>query len=155
MHNIEDRERVRREVVILAEDDNTQTLHDSELNEGFYDDEDSEEKEDEQKEGEQKSMPWLIITTGKILTEGSLPYHHYFIAIAFMCFFSIFLTFMSLNADREYRQREKYASVLHERVILREEQRYELSSKSTVTSRLKSHGIELIELSKNSRIIEK
>ncbi|MBO5890701.1 MAG: hypothetical protein J6Q28_04655 [Alistipes sp.] len=154
MHNIEDRERVRREVVILAEDDNTQTLHDSELNEGtdeeFYEDEDSEEKE-----GEQKSMPWLIITTGKILTEGSLPYHHYFIAIAFMCFFSIFLTFMSLNADREYRQREKYASVLHERVILREEQRYELSSKSAVTSRLKSHGIELIELSKNSRIIEK
>jgi predicted TPR repeat methyltransferase len=62
---------------------------------------------------------------------------------------------MSLNADREYRQREKYASVLHERVVLREEQRYELSSKSAVTNRLKSHGIELIELSKNSRIIEK
>ena len=154
MHNIEDRERVRREVVILAEDDNTQTLHDSELNEGA-DEESYEDEDSEEKEGEQKSMPWLIITTGKILTEGSLPYHHYFIAIAFMCFFSIFLTFMSLNADREYRQREKYASVLHERVILREEQRYELSSKSAVTSRLKSHGIELIELSKNSRIIEK
>ncbi|MBR4843902.1 MAG: hypothetical protein IKV06_03210 [Alistipes sp.] len=153
MHNTEDRERVRKEVVILSEEDNTQTRHDNELYEEV--DEGTDEELDEDEESEEKSMPWLIITTGKILTEGSLPYHHYFIAIAFMCFFSIFLTFMSLNADREYRQREKYASVLHERVVLREEQRYELSSKSAVTSRLKSHGIELIELSKNSRIIEK
>lgn len=149
MYNIEDRDRVRKEVVILSEEENTQASNDptEEL------DEELDEGEDESDNG--KSMPWLIITTGKILTEGSLPYHHYFIAIAFMCFFSIFLTFMSLNADREYRQREKYASVLHERVVLREEQRYELSSKSAVTNRLKSHGIELIELSKNSRIIEK
>lgn len=153
MHNIEDRDRVRKEVVILSEEDNAQTRHDNELYEEV--DEGADEELDEDEESEEKSMPWLIITTGKILTEGSLPYHHYFIAIAFMCFFSIFLTFMSLNADREYRQREKYASVLHERVVLREEQRYELSSKSAVTSRLKSHGIELIELSKNSRIIEK
>ena len=142
---------MRKEVVILSEDDNTQTHHDSDL----YEEVDEELDDELDDEGEEKSMPWLIITTGKILTEGSLPYHHYFIAIAFMCFFSIFLTFMSLNADREYRQREKYASVLHERVVLREEQRYELSSKSAVTGRLKSHGIELIELSKNSRIIEK
>jgi hypothetical protein len=149
MYNIEDRDRVRKEVVILSEEENTQANNDP--NEEL--DEELDEGEDEGDNG--KSMPWLIITTGKILTEGSLPYHHYFIAIAFMCFFSIFLTFMSLNADREYRQREKYASVLHERVVLREEQRYELSSKSAVTNRLKSHGIELIELSKNSRIIEK
>lgn len=149
MYNIEDRDRVRKEVVILSEEEDTQASNDP--NEEL--DEELDEGEDEGDNG--KSMPWLIITTGKILTEGSLPYHHYFIAIAFMCFFSIFLTFMSLNADREYRQREKYASVLHERVVLREEQRYELSSKSAVTSRLKSHGIELIELSKNSRIIEK
>ena len=149
MYNIEDRDRVRKEVVILSEEENTQASNES--NEEL--DEELDEGEDEGDNG--KSMPWLIITTGKILTEGSLPYHHYFIAIAFMCFFSIFLTFMSLNADREYRQREKYASVLHERVVLREEQRYELSSKSAVTNRLKSHGIELIELSKNSRIIEK
>lgn len=149
MYNIEDRDRVRKEVVILSEEETTQASNDP--NEEL--DEELDEGEDESDSG--KSMPWLIITTGKILTEGSLPYHHYFIAIAFMCFFSIFLTFMSLNADREYRQREKYASVLHERVVLREEQRYELSSKSAVTNRLKSHGIELIELSKNSRIIEK
>ena len=145
MHYTEEntKERVRREVVILADEQSHASNHNEEH--------DSVEDEDEK----ESSAPWLMITTGKILTEGSLPYHRYFIAIAVMCFFSIFLTFMSLNADREYRQREQYASVLHERAVLKEEMRYNLSSKSAVTSRLKRHNIELIDLSKDSRIIEK
>lgn len=143
MQKFEDKERVRREVIILSDEEQGANN-------------DVEEQEEEvQEEEEESNMPWLIITTGKILTEGSLPYHRYFIAIAIMCFFSIFLTFMSLNADREYRQRERYASILHERAVLKEEQRYGLSSKSAVTNRLKQHGIELIDLSKDSRIIER
>jgi hypothetical protein len=137
-------ERVRREVVILTDEQSHTSNHEEEPSD--------EEDEDDQRESH---APWLMITTGKILTEGSLPHHRYFIAIAVMCFFSIFLTYMSLNADREYRQREKYASVLHERAVLKEELRYSLSSKSAVISRLKRHNIELIELSKDSRIIEK
>lgn len=144
----EERERMRREVVILNEEQEERNEEQEGVNEELND-------EEELEDGERRSMPWLIFTTGKILTEGSLPYHRYFIAIAVMCFLSIFLTFMALNADREYRQREAYASILHERAILREEKRYSLSSKSEVTSRLKRHGIELVELSKNSRIIEK
>lgn len=145
MHYNEDntKERVRREVVILTDEQSHASTHQEVPN----DEEDEEQRE--------SYAPWLMITTGKILTEGSLPYHKYFIAIAVMCFFSIFLTYMSLNADREYRQREQYASVLHERAVLKEELRYSLSSKSAVTSRLRRHNIELIELSKDSRIIEK
>lgn len=147
MHYNEDntKERVRREVVILTAEDNDTAQPEIE----------QENEEDEEQQEDEKSTPWLAITTGKILTDGSLPHHKYFIAIAVMCFFSIFLTFMSLNADREYRKREDYASVLHERAVLKEELRYSLSSKSAVTTRLKRHNIELIELSKDSRIIEK
>ena len=141
------KERVRREVVVIS-DEQSQTPSTEAA-------ETEQEEEQEEQEERRANTPWLMITTGKILTEGSLPYHKYFIAIAIMCFFSIFLTFMSLNADREYRQREQYASVLHERAVLKEEERYGLSSKSAVTSRLKRHNIELIELSKDSRIIEK
>lgn len=162
MHNTEERDRVRREVVILNEETtpNHTNNEEREGREGQERDEEQEgqegqERDEEQEMGEKRSMPWLIFTTGRILTEGSLPYHRYFIAIAIMCFLSIFLTFMSLNANREYKQREEYASILHERAILREEKRYGLSSKSAVTSRLQKHGIELIELSKDSRIIEK
>lgn len=145
------KERVRREVVILTDEE--RDTHSGAAAHNLSDDD--QEEEGEQKEEQESGAPWLMITTGKILTEGSLPYHRYFIAIAIMCFFSIFLTFMSLNADREYRQRERYASILHERSVLKEELRYSLSSKSAVTSRLKRHNIELIELSKESRIIEK
>ena len=135
------KERVRREVVILSEQSSAEEHH--------------EEEHTEEEEEKESSAPWLVITTGKILTEGSLPHHRYFIAIAVMCFFSIFLTFMSLNADREYRQREQYASVLHERAVLKEELRYSLSSKKAVTERLKSHNITLVDLSKDSRLVEK
>lgn len=149
MHHTEDntQERVRREVVILTDEEREEPQ-----SEATAEGEEGEESEEQEQES---SAPWLVITTGKILTEGSLPTHRYFIAIAIMCFFSIFLTFMSLNANREFRQREQYASVLHERAVLKEELRYSLSSKSAVTSRLKRHNIELIELSKDSRIIEK
>lgn len=145
------KERVRREVVILTDEE--RDTHSGAAAQNLSDDD--QEEEGEQKGEQESGAPWLMITTGKILTEGSLPYHRYFIAIAIMCFFSIFLTFMSLNADREYRQLERYASILHERSVLKEELRYSLSSKSAVTSRLKRHNIELIELSKESRIIEK
>jgi hypothetical protein len=141
-------ERVRREVVILT-DEERDTEHSQTPNEV------GDESEQEEQQEQEESAPWLVITTGKILTEGSLPHHRYFIAIAIMCFMSIFLTFISLNADREYREREQYASILHERSVLKEEMRYSLSSKSAVTARLKRHNIELIELSKDSRIIEK
>ncbi len=156
MHYNEDnrKERVRREVVILAQEETN--IPTNEQHEEVDESQEQEQEAGEEAEAEKRSSaPWLMITTGKILTEGSLPYHKYFIAIAVMCFFSIFLTFMALNADREYRHREQYASLLHERAVLKEELRYSLSSKSAVTARLKRHNIELIELSKDSRIIEK
>ena len=153
-YNQEDtKERMRREVVILSNDTQQGAEGAERTNGAAAEDEEIEEQGEE--EDQESNAPWLVITTGKILTEGSLPTHRYFIAIAIMCFFSIFLTYMSMNADREYRQREQYASVLHERSVLKEELRYSLSSKSAVISRLKRHNIELIELSKDSRIIEK
>lgn len=143
--DIEAQERIRREVIILeSEEHDPATERDDEDNDGVEHDSDT-----------RREKPWMMFTTGSILTDGTLPYYRYFIAIAAMCFVSIFLTFMSLNADREYRLREKYASVLHERAVLKEEERYGLSSKNAVQRRLEEHGIELIDLSKESRLIER
>lgn len=97
---------------------------------------------------------WQHIVTGSILTSGAVPYYRYLIAIAVMCFVSIFLTFMLLNADREYRRKNEYAKVLYERSVLMDERRYNLSSKRAVTERLREYGIELIDLSNDSRVIE-
>lgn len=143
----DERSRIQREVIIL-DDEEYDTAED-----GI--DEECEHEECEHEDGTKREKPWMMFTTGSILTDGTLPYYRYFIVIAAMCFLSIFLTFMSLNADREYRRREKYASVLHERAVLKEEERYGLSSKSAVQKRLKEYGIELIDLSKESRLIER
>jgi hypothetical protein len=122
----------------------------------------SEEDEDDVNESESaedkpKTAKRLIdhIITGSLLTEGTVPYYRYFIAIAVMCFLSIVLTFLSLNASNEYRRKERTLTTLHERSVVKDEQRYELSSKSAVTNRLKEHNIELIDLAKSSRLIEK
>lgn len=139
-HEMERRRRISREVII-ENDDEEQTSE--------------EEVEEEQEQSAKPKSIWQHITTGTFLTSGAVQYYRYLIAIAVMCFLSIFLTFMSLNADREYRRLEKYATVLNERAVLKAEERYSLSSKSVVTERLKSYGIVLTDLSNDSRLIEK
>ena len=151
------RRRIDREVVRIKQEEAT--------NEEEIDDEDIKEEESEEvetQEGEEKPQakkrPKSLvdhIITGSLLTDGTVPYYRYFIAIAVMCFLSIFLTFMSLNTSNEYRRKERLATTLHERSVVKDEQRYGLSSKSAITERLKSYNIELIDLSRDSRLIEK
>ena len=154
----DEQERIHREVVIIEEDnDDGYDVEEPDEEEGTIEDEGEDEPFADINAADRAEQEiengWMLITTGRILTDGALPYYRYFIAIAIMCFFSIFLTFVSLNANREYRQREKYASVLHERSVLKEEERYGLSSKSEITSRLEGYGIKLVDLSKESRLI--
>lgn len=132
------------------------------IEEDESEEDESEEDEDDVNESESaedkpKTAKRLIdhIITGSLLTEGTVSYYRYFIAIAVMCFLSIVLTFLSLNASNEYRRKERTLTTLHERSVVKDEQRYELSSKSAVTNRLKEHNIELIDLAKSSRLIEK
>ena len=146
-----DQNRIRREVIILEEQED-------DTNEAYPDDNDNHQTEVEteaEQHAKPKDKPWMIFTTGAILTDGTLPYYRYFIAIAVMCFISIVLTFMSLNADREYRQREEYATILRERAVLVEEQRYGISSKSEVERMLRERNIEMIDLSDKSRLIRR
>lgn len=148
------RSRINREVVRIDEEPSP-----------FIDDNEdmSEESDNEVIDGgnEESSAPnhdkSLIdhIITGSLLTDGTIPYHRYFIVIAVMCFISIVLTFLSLNAGNEYRRKEAQVTALHEHSVVMDEERYELSSKRAVTERLKEYNIELVDLSKSSRLIEK
>ena len=167
------RRRIDREVVLVEEqEENLIDTHSS--NEEFdnddvesaeeEDNDDNELEEDDEEEGdddddveEEKRNKSFIdhIITGSMLTGGAVPYYRYFIAIAVMCFLSIFLTFISLNAGNECRRKEHMVTTLHERSVVKEEQRYGLSSKQAITERLKSYNIELVDLSKSSRLIEK
>lgn len=148
------RSRINREVVILKSDDDEIEEVDNIYNEPIVDEEDDELNEEHAAAKRDKSLLQHIFT-GSLLTDGTVPYYRYFIAIAVMCFLSIFLTFLSLNTGHEYRRKERLATMLHERSVVKEEQRYGLSSKSAITTRLKEHNIELVDLSKKSRLIER
>ena len=177
------RRRINREVVLVEEQENLNAAENDEQEESLIDthssneefdnddieseeedDDDNELEEDDEEEGdddddveEEKRNKSFIdhIITGSMLTGGAVPYYRYFIAIAVMCFLSIFLTFISLNAGNECRRKEHMVTTLHERSVVKEEQRYGLSSKQAITERLKSYNIELVDLSKSSRLIEK
>lgn len=153
------RRRIDREVVRIDEDERPGAPIEEQYEEDEVYDEDLyiEEEAAESEEAETKRPKRLIdhIITGSLLTESTVPYYRYFIAIAVMCFLSIVLTFISLNTSNEHRRKERKVTTLHERSVVKDEQRYGLSSRSAVTERLKEYNIELVDLSKNSRLIEK
>jgi uncharacterized protein YutE (UPF0331/DUF86 family) len=157
------RRRIDREVVILPSEEVKEEIKDeaqeSDIEQMVGDEEEDiecadEDIESEEEDNSEKSL-FDFITEGLLLTHGAVPYYRYFIAIAIMCFLSICLTFISLNAGHEQRRKEKQITILHERSVVKEELRHELSSKSAITERLRKHNIELIDLSKDSRLIEK
>lgn len=149
--------RIDREVVIVKNNEEQDEEQEADITENAVDSTEEHEELNEGHATEVKRNKSIVqhIITGSLLTDGAVPYHRYFIAIAVMCFVSIFLTFLSLNTSNEYRRKERTLTTLHERSVIKEEQRYGLSSKSAVTSRLKEYNIELVDLSKNSRLIEK
>lgn len=149
--------RIDREVVIVKNQEEHNEEQEADITENAVDSTEEHEELNEGHATEVKRNKSIVqhIITGSLLTDGAVPYHRYFIAIAVMCFVSIFLTFLSLNTSNEYRRKERTLTTLHERSVIKEEQRYGLSSKSAVTSRLKEYNIELVDLSKNSRLIEK
>lgn len=163
--------RIRREIVRVEEDDEDDELKediDDEIEDDAEDDEqtqidDNDEEEDnaeddEDEESEEKVQPsksiWRHIVTGGFITsDGATQYYRYLVAIAIMCFISIFLTFMSLNADNEYRRKERYVSVLRERSVLKSEERYRASSRDEVVRRLaEEHGVVMVDQNNSQRI---
>lgn len=157
------RRRIDREVVILSSEDTEEELakedEESDIEQMMGDEEEDVECNDEDIESEEENNKeksfYDFITSGLLLTHGAVPYYRYFIAIAIMCFLSICLTFISLNASHEQRRKENQITILHERSVIKEEMRHELSSKSAITERLRKYNIELVDLSKDSRLIEK
>ena len=146
------------------DEDDTEDIEDDELDD---DTEESEEGQDADTESEDesndeadettkpqsKSLWRHIVTGGFITSDGALQYYRYLIAIAIMCFISIFLTFMSLNADSEYRHKEQQVSRLRERSVLKSEERYRISSRDEVVRVLKEeHGIVMVDQKSSQRM---
>ena len=136
-------------------DDDEQTQIEREDDDEEADDEDEDDEKDEaENEAQPSKSIWRHIVTGGFITsDGATQYYRYLIAIAIMCFISIFLTFMSLNADSEYRRKERYVTLLRERSVLKSEERYRASSRDEVVRKLEEeHGVVMIDQNNSQRI---
>lgn len=113
-----------------------------------------EQRAKEERERRRKSSILVQLFTGGFLSSSSAAgYFYMFIAVAVMCFICIFLTFMSLNADREYRQLQNQLMVLNERAIMFEEQRYNITTRESIDRLLEQHDIRLKDLDEQSKVI--
>lgn len=148
--------RIRREIIRVENEEVEQSEEDETKAEGTEKSCDSAESatgEEEQEDNGSKSLWRHILTGGFITSDGALQYYRYLIAIAVMCFISIFLTFMSLNADSEFRRKEKMVAVLRERAVLKSEERHRISSRDEVVRMLKEwDNIEMIDQNNSQRM---
>ena len=158
--------RIRKEIIRVDAEEDEDDEEDEEAEDEDVDDEaddeeeeedggDEEQEDDKVDEGAKPSRSiWKHIVTGGFITsDNASQYYRYLIAIAIMCFVSIFLTFMSLNADSEYRRKESELAVLRERSVLKSEERYRISSRDEVVRMLKeSDGIEMVDQNNSQRM---
>ena len=157
--------RIRKEIIrVDAEEDEESEDEDEEIEDEDVDDEVDDEADDEvdeeesDEEEEVQARPsrsiWKHIVTGGFITsDNASQYYRYLIAIAIMCFVSIFLTFMSLNADSEYRRKESELAVLRERSVLKSEERYRISSRDEVVRMLRERdSIEMVDQDNSQRM---
>ena len=143
--------RIRREIIRIESGESNEALEEERQR---MEEEEAERKaEEERKERRSRSILLNIFTGGFLSTDGATKYYRMLIAIAIMCFLCIFLTFLSLNADREYRLLEKHALVLRERAIIFEDRKYSISTREEINRLLQKQGIELKDLDNDSHVI--
>lgn len=143
--------RIRREIIKIESGQSDEALEEERQQ---MEEEEAERKaEEERKARRDHSILLNIFTGGFLSSDGAVKYYRMLIAIAVMCFVCIFLTFLSLNADREYRLLEKHALVLRERAIIFEDKKYSVSTREEVNRLLEKQGIELKDLDNNSPVI--
>ena len=143
--------RIRREIIKIESGQSDEALE--EERQRMANEEAERKAEEERKARRDHSILLNIFTGGFLSSDGAVKYYRMLIAIAVMCFVCIFLTFLSLNADREYRLLEKHALVLRERAIIFEDKKYSVSTREEVNRLLEKQGIELKDLDNNSPVI--
>ncbi|MBQ6613340.1 MAG: hypothetical protein IIX19_06430 [Alistipes sp.] len=143
--------RIRREIIRIESGDSDQQMEEERQRMA---EEEEERKAEEARQQRRKGSIILNLLTGSFLSSsGATAYYRMLIPIAIMCFICIFLTFLSLNADRELYQLEKQAEILRDRAIIIEDERFSISTRKEINNLLDSYNIELEELDNKSYVI--
>lgn len=145
--------RIRREIIRIETGESNDEM---EQERQRMQEEEEERKVEEARQERRKGSIILNLFTGEFLSSsGATAYYRMLIPIAIMCFVCIFLTFLSLNADRELYQLEKQAEILRDRAIIIEDRRFSISTRKEIDKLLDSYNIVLEELGDKSFVISK
>lgn len=146
------RRRVRREVRRIQSGEAADDIAQDEEQE-------REEREEEQAAQEKKQrrrarLFWQLFS-GNILTSSEVKANYsYLIAIAVMCFISIFVMFTALYADLRYSRVERELKLVRERSIRMQEQLYGKTTHAAIREELQRRGINLQDPKKTKEVVE-
>ena len=88
------------------------------------------------------------------MTSGVKANYSYLIAIAVMCFISIFVMFTALYADLRYSRVEREVQLMRERSIRMQEQLYGRTTHAAIREELQRRGINLQDPQKTKEVVE-
>ncbi|MBR4995178.1 MAG: hypothetical protein IKY82_03870 [Alistipes sp.] len=146
------RRRVRREVRRIQ---SGEAAEDIERDEEQEREEHEQEREKEEKRQRRRARLFWQLFSGNILINSSVKANYsYLIAIAVMCFISIFVMFTALYADLRYSRVEREMKLVRERSIRMQEQLYGKTTHAAIREELQRRGINLQDPKKTKEIVE-
>ena len=118
-----------------------------------------EEQERVQAEAEKKQrrrsrLFWQLFSGNILVTSSVKANYSYLIAIAVMCFVSIFVMFTALYADLRYSRVEREVQLVRERSIRLQEQLYGKTTHAAIREELQRRGINLQDPQKTKEGVE-
>ena len=133
------RRKIRREVLRVQRGDAEEELRAEREQEEA--EREREERDRRLERRRQSNAFWLFFSGNILVRKGVSRYYRHLAAIAVMFFLSIFVIFSALRLDRKYARLEREVQLLRERSIRLQEQRYRITSHSSVAERLRERGI--------------
>ena len=135
------RRKIRREVLRVQRGDAEEELRAEREQEEA--EREREERDRRLERRRQSNAFWLFFSGNILVRKGVSRYYRHLAAIAVMFFLSIFVIFSALRLDRKYARLEREV----------QEQRYRITSHSSVAERLRERGIPLQDARTPSEII--
>lgn len=146
------RRRVRREVRRIQ---SGEAADDIERDEEQEREEREQEQATQEKRQRRRSRLFWQLFSGNILINSSVKANYsYLIAIAVMCFVSIFVMFTALYADLRYSRVEGEVKLVRERSIRLQEQLYGKTTHAAIREELQRRGINLQDPQKPKEVVE-
>ncbi len=146
------RRRVRREVLRIQSGEADEDIEADK--EQVREEQEREQAETEKKQRRRSRLFWQLFSGNILVTSSVKANYSYLIAIAVMCFVSIFVMFTALYADLRYSRVEREVQLVRERSIRLQEQLYGKTTHAAIREELQRRGINLQDPQKTKEVVE-